>query len=35
MTTPVPPDLAAMIKAADIEWQANAPEDRTTIDFRR
>jgi hypothetical protein len=35
MTPSAPPDLVAMIKAADNEWQANAPEDRTTIDFRR
>jgi hypothetical protein len=35
MTTPAPSDFAAMMTAAEIEWRANAPEDWTTIDFRR
>ena len=35
MTTSSLPDLAAMMTAAEIEWWANAPEDWTTIDFRR
>jgi hypothetical protein len=35
MTTSVPPDLAAMMTATEIEWRAHASEDWTTIDFRR
>ena len=35
MTTPEPPDLVAMMTAAEIEWQENAPEDWTEIDFWR
>ena len=35
MTTPAPSDPTAMMTAAEIEWRANAPEDWTTIDFRR
>jgi hypothetical protein len=35
MTIPAPPNLAAMMKAAEIEWRAYASEDWTTIDFRR
>jgi hypothetical protein len=35
MTTSSLPDLAAMMTAAEIEWRANAPEDWTTVDFRR
>lgn len=31
MTTSVPPDLAAMMTAAEIEWRANAPKDWATI----
>jgi hypothetical protein len=33
MTTPEPPDLNAMMAAAEIEWQENAPENWTEIDF--
>jgi hypothetical protein len=33
MMTLAPPHLAAMAKAADIEWRANAPEDWTAINF--
>ena len=29
----IAPDLSA-IKAAEVEWRANSPEDWTTIDFR-
>ena len=32
-TSVVPPDLAAMMAAAETEWRANAPDDWTTIDF--
>lgn len=33
MTTPEPPDLVAMMTAAEIEWLENAPEDWTEIVF--
>ena len=35
MTIPAPPDLVAMLSAADSEWRANAAADWTAIDFRR
>jgi hypothetical protein len=35
MTTPAPADRAAMMTATEIEWRTYAPEDWTTIDFRR
>jgi hypothetical protein len=34
MMTVAPPHLAAMARAAETEWQANAPDDWTAIDFR-
>ncbi len=34
MTFPAPPDLVAMLSAADSEWRANAVADWTAINFR-
>jgi len=35
MTDEPPAHLAAMMRTADTEWRAFAPDDWTTVDFRR